>query len=58
MLGNKQISSSSGSGAENLIESISVNGTTQTITNKNVDRIYICVYECKNEKFLDLFNYK
>lgn len=29
--------SSGGSGSENLIESISVNGTTQTITNKNVD---------------------
>lgn len=33
----KAIPSGGGSGDENVIESISINGTTQTVTNKNVD---------------------
>ena len=37
ILGNGNISIQGGSGEANVIESISINGTTQTITNKNVD---------------------
>ena len=35
--GNITVSSGGGSGETNVIESISINGTTQTVTNKNVD---------------------
>ena len=35
--GNIEIQGGGGSGEENVIESISVNGTAQTVTNKNVD---------------------
>lgn len=37
ILGNGNISIQGGGGEANVIESISINGTAQTITNKNVD---------------------